>query len=241
MKFAPTNSARLSDQDRRKLARLEERLEYAFQDVGLLVQALSHRSYSADNNERLEFVGDAVLGYVVGLELYNLYHDVQEDVLSLMRSRLVMGKTLAEVGREIGLPEHIRLGSGELNSGGRQRDSIVADAFEAVIGAIRIDGGIEAAHAVIRRMFVDRMQKLQIDDLKDAKTRLQEILQGARLGLPVYSVEQVTGADHARRFEVCCVVDQLNIKESAISSSRRGAEQQAAAKILELTEVRKLG
>jgi ribonuclease-3 len=231
-----SNSAALSEQERKQLAKLEERLGHSFENDQLLFQSLCHKSYAADNNERLEFIGDAVLGYVVASDLHTLYEDAQEDVLTLMRSRLVMGRALAEVAREIGLPEHIRLGSGELKSGGRHRDSIVADAFEAVIGAIHEDGGIEAARGVIRRLFEVRMRDLPKTELKDAKTMLQEVLQGAALGLPVYSVEDISGADHARLFKIRCEVTGLGVGDVGSASSRRRAEQQAAAKVLKLIE-----
>jgi len=236
MKSVYSNSAPLSEPERKQLAKLEDKLGHSFVNDNLLVQALCHKSYSTDNNERLEFVGDAVLGYVVAADLHARYTDIQEDVLTLMRSRLVMGRALAEVAREIGLPEHVRLGSGELKSGGRQRDSIVADAFEAIIGAVHEDAGIDAARGVICRLFESRMRDLPQTGLKDAKTMLQELLQGAGFSLPAYYVEEVSGADHAKLFQIRCDVTELEVSDVGFASSRRRAEQQAAEKVLKLIE-----
>jgi ribonuclease-3 len=235
-----SSSPESKKQEQPSLSQFEQRLGYRFADRGLLDRALTHKSHAAANNERLEFLGDAVLGYLIGTELYRRFGNMREDSLSLMRSGLVRGEVLADVAREIGLSANLRLGSGELKSGGRGRDSILADAFEAVIGAVHEDGGIEACRDVTRHLFASRIEALDVDDLKDAKTRLQEVLQGAQLELPRYTVEDVSGADHARRYEVRCLVRELDLSESAQATSRRQAEKDAASKVLELIEAGKL-
>jgi len=213
-------------------AALQDKLGYHFESSGLLLAALTHKSHSRQNNERLEFIGDAVLGYVVGVMLFRRDETLAEDALSLMRAKLVRGTTLAEIAREIDIASHLRLGSGELKSGGRGRDSILADALEAVVGAVHEDGGIQACRAVVERLFAVRVTALDPLDLKDAKTRLQELLQGLHLQLPQYTVQDITGADHQRRYTVACAVAELELTCSATASSRRAAEQAAAAEML---------
>lgn len=214
------------------LAALQRSIGYQFSDLSLLQQALTHKSHSKTNNERLEFVGDAVLGYLVGSMLYRNYPHVQEDALSLMRAQLVRGKTLAQVAMRLNLPEYLQLGSGELRSGGRQRASILADALEAVIGAVHEDGGIEQAQQLVQKLFADLTQGLDAESLKDPKTRLQELLQGNGLDLPTYTVEQVSGADHQRQYTVKCEVPSLAVQAVAADSSRRAAEKAAAHEVL---------
>ena len=214
------------------LAALQRSIGYQFSDLGLLQQALTHKSHSKTNNERLEFVGDAVLGYLVGSMLYRNYPHVQEDALSLMRAQLVRGKTLAQVAMRLNLPDYLQLGSGELRSGGRQRASILADALEAVIGAVHEDGGIEQAQQLVQKLFADLTQGLDAESLKDPKTRLQELLQGNGLDLPTYTVEQVSGADHQRQYTVKCEVPSLAVQAVAADSSRRAAEKAAAHEVL---------
>lgn len=214
------------------LAALQRSIGYQFSDLGLLQQALTHKSHSKTNNERLEFVGDAVLGYLIGSMLYRNYPHVQEDALSLMRAQLVRGKTLAQVAMRLNLPDYLQLGSGELRSGGRQRASILADALEAVIGAVHEDGGIEQAQQLVQKLFADLTQGLDAESLKDPKTRLQELLQGNGLDLPTYTVEQVSGADHQRQYTVKCEVPSLAVQAVAADSSRRAAEKAAAHEVL---------
>ena len=214
------------------LAALQRSIGYQFIDLGLLQQAVTHKSHSKTNNERLEFVGDAVLGYLVGSMLYRNYPHVQEDALSLMRAQLVRGKTLAQVAMRLNLPEYLQLGSGESRSGGRQRASILADALEAVIGAVHEDGGIEQAQQLVQKLFADLTQGLDAESLKDPKTRLQELLQGNGLDLPTYTVEQVSGADHQRQYTVKCEVPSLAVQAVAADSSRRAAEKAAAHEVL---------
>ena len=217
------------------LAALQRSIGYQFSDLGLLQQALTHKSHSKTNNERLEFVGDAVLGYLIGSMLFRNYPHVQEDALSLMRAQLVRGKTLAQVAIRIDLPEYLQLGSGELRSGGRQRASILADALEAVIGAVHEDGGIEQAQRLVQKLFADLTEGLDAESLKDPKTRLQELLQGNGLDLPTYTVEQVSGADHQRQYTVKCEVPSLTLQAVAADSSRRAAEKAAAHEVLILS------
>lgn len=216
------------------LDKLQQKIGYQFDNPMLLQQALTHKSYSRTNNERLEFIGDAVLGYLVGSMLYRHYPDLQEDALSLMRAQLVRGKTLAQVALQIELPEFLLLGSGELRSGGRQRASILADALEAVIGAVHEDGGIEQAQRLVHYLFDELTLGLDAESLKDPKTRLQEFLQGNGLDLPSYTVEQVSGADHQRQYTVKCEAPSLGLMAVAQDSSRRAAEKASAHEVLVL-------
>ncbi len=221
--------------------RLCRLLNVEFQDVGLLTQALRHKSAGSRNNERLEFLGDAVLGLVVADELYLRYPEKHEDGLSLMRAALVRRDSLAAIARELDLGRAIELGPGELRSGGHNRNSILADAFEAVVGAVFLDAGFPAAEALVQRLFSDRLDSVVVS--KDAKTRLQELLQARGAPLPQYSVANISGADHARSFEVLCQVSSAAGNGAAggetksatgVASSRRAAEQQAADNMLEL-------
>jgi ribonuclease-3 len=211
---------------------LQQRLGYQFHNTQLLRLALTHKSYAKQNNERLEFVGDAVLGYLVGSMLYRKYPDVQEDALSLMRAELVRGRTLALLAKELGLAPLLLLGRGELKSGGRERDSILANAVEAIIGATHEDGGIQACVELVDKLYAQRLENLDAQSLKDAKTQLQELLQGQGLELPVYEIQDVSGADHQRQYCVSCSVAALDKKASASASSRRGAEKAAAQLVL---------
>ena len=215
------------------LPRLQRRIGYEFHQSVLLTQALTHKSFSKQNNERLEFIGDAVLGYLVGHLLYLTNPDYAEDSLSLMRASLVRGTALAEIARDIDLAPNIRLGSGERKTGGRHRDSILADAFEALVGAIHEDGGIEACRAVVAALFSSRIAELDPENLKDAKTNLQELLQSMQLKVPEYTVVDVSGADHQRLYTVACEVESMTLNISATATSRRSAEQAAAALMLE--------
>jgi len=212
-------------------------IDYRFKDPQLLREALTHRSLGAGNNERLEFLGDSVLNLVVAMRLYELQPGAQEGDLSRMRARLVRGSTLAEVANAIDLGQQIKLGEGELKSGGFRRASILADAFEALLGAIFIDGGYEACRDVVLRQFDPLIQNLPAaEELKDSKTRLQEWLQGRGRALPQYMLIGEEGADHAKKFHVaCCLTDDGTVAEAS-ASSRRKAEQAAAAKVLEKLE-----
>lgn len=219
---------------RPSLAVLERRIQYSFADQRLLKLALTHKSHGRDNNERLEFLGDAVLGYVIGGLLYRDNQKWREDALSLSRAHLVRGSTLAEVAAEISLGDFLLLGSGERRSGGSDRGSILANALEALIGAVHEDGGIEAAAELVERLFHKRAASVEPDQLKDPKTILQEILQGDGRPLPEYEVVEVAGEAHARRYKVCCTLGDEAIAGEATASSRREAEKLAAQVVIDL-------
>ncbi len=213
--------------------RLQASLGYQFSDVDLLTRALTHKSAGASHNERLEFIGDAILGFVVADLLFNAFPKAREDRLTLMRADLVKGDTLAEIAKEVGLPDALDLGSGERRSGGRLRSSIQADALEAVIGAAYLDGGIRKCRALVKRLLRERIAHVGDRDLKDAKTRLQEHLQGDGLSLPVYEVINTSGLDHEKQYSVACRIGDLDLETEGSGSSRRKAEQDAAATALE--------
>ena len=234
MSNEPTNND--SSANLAALARLQDQLGYTFDDLALLQLALTHKSFSKHNNERLEFLGDAVLGYLVAELLYRRNEQVREDGLSLMRASVVRGSVLAQVARGLSLGPNLRLGSGERKSGGRDRDSILADAMEAILGAMHEDGGIDPCRKVVADLFAGMIAQLDPDELKDAKTRLQEHLQGRRIGLPDYMVEEVGGAEHKRQYTVSCRVPALGLRSEAISTSRRAAEQAAADEMLKLLD-----
>lgn len=221
--------------DRARWAARELGVEFA--DPGLLDQALTHRSASKKNNERLEFLGDAMLGTSVAALLYERRPDASEGDLSRARAALVNRRILARIGRRIGIDEQLMLGAGELGSGGAQRDSALADAVEAVIGAVMLDGGFAAADGLVRRLLDEACSELpDAETLKDSKTRLQEWLQGRGLGLPVYAVDEVSGRDHNQLFAVSCTVAARAEPARGQGSSRRRAEQAAAeAMLIELT------
>jgi ribonuclease III len=213
---------------------LTQALGYECHDPALLEAALTHRSAGGPHNERLEFLGDAVLNCVVAMLVFREFGAASEGDLSRFRASLVSGEALAVLAAEIGLGEHLRLGSGELKSGGFRRKSILADTLEALFGAIYLDGGFDAAAAVIERLFVPRLDRLpSAAELKDPKTRLQEALQARGLPLPTYVVESVSGEAHNQVFEVRCRVAALGLQMSASGPSRRRAEQAAAQLLLD--------
>ena len=217
-----------------RYARLSQRLGYQFSNVELLQQALTHRSAAKQHNERLEFLGDAVLGMVVAQALFKRFPTVPEGKLTRMRSTLVKGDTLAELGREADVGELLKLGPGELKSGGHRRSSIIADAMEAILGAIYLEAGLEATTEVILRLWQSRIDKLDPNEHpKDAKTRLQEFLQSRKLPLPVYEVVDISGKDHDQTFVVHCQIESLGKPMKGKGTSRRKAEQQAARNALE--------
>ncbi len=216
---------------------LSGRLGYRFQDPGLLEIALTHRSVGSNNNERLEFLGDAVLSFVVSDELLHRFPTADEGTLSRLRSSLVKGECLARVARTLSLGDYLHLGSGELKSGGARRDSILADALEAVIGAVYEDGGTEAARGLVLGLLAEELESASpLAVLKDPKTRLQEFLQSRRLPLPEYEVLSVTGDAHDQTFEILCRVPGLEQPIRGTGGSRRKAEQDAAASALEILE-----
>jgi ribonuclease III len=207
-----------------------ERLDYAFRQPDLIRQALTHRSYGVPNNERLEFVGDAVLNCVVALALYERFPQTPEGDLSRARASLVNRDTLAQLARRLDVGAAIRLGEGELKSGGADRTSILADALEAVFGAVFLDGGFDAARAVIDGVYADLLRGADPATLgKDPKTRLQEWLQARRLPVPEYAVAATSGEAHAQQFDVDCRIPSLSIATRGNGASRRAAEQDAAA------------
>lgn len=209
-------------------------LGYECRDPALLEAALTHRSAGGPHNERLEFLGDAVLNCVVAMLVFREFGAADEGDLSRFRSSLVSGEALAVIAAEIGLGDQLRLGSGELKSGGFRRKSILADTLEALFGAIYLDGGFDAAAAVIERLFTARLDRLpSAAELKDPKTRLQETLQARGLPLPSYVVESVSGEAHSQVFQVSCSVDTLGLKTLASGGSRRRAEQGAAQLMLD--------
>ena len=216
---------------------LEKRIGYRFTGAALLQQALTHRSFGSPHNERLEFLGDGVLDCAIAEELFRRFPDSSEGELTRLRASLVRETALAEVAQDIGLAEFLRLGEGEAASGGARRASILADTLEAIFGAAFLDGGYSAARAAIRRAFGGALEKFDAaSPLKDAKTRLQEYLQGRRRKLPQYRVASTKGAAHRQTFEVECVVDELGLAATGTGTSRRAAEQQAAESMLQLLQ-----
>jgi ribonuclease-3 len=212
-------------------------IDYRFNDPHLLREALTHRSLGAANNERLEFLGDGVLNLVIAMRLYELRPEAREGDLSRMRARLVRGSTLTEVATSMDLGQAIKLGEGELKSGGFRRASILADAFEALLGAIFIDGGYEACREVVLSLFDPLIDRLpDAEDLKDPKTRLQEWLQARGRALPQYVLVDEEGADHAKKFHVSCRLTDDGTEVEECGRSRRKAEQAAASRILELLQ-----
>lgn len=222
-----------------KLQKLEKLLGHTFSDPDLLQLALTHRSMGGRNNERLEFLGDSIVNFVIAQALYEQFPKAKEGQLSRMRASLVKGVTLAQIGREFALGEVLRLGSGELKSGGFRRESILADAVEAIIGAIYLDAGMEQCHRRVRAWFESRLAALTLADQssKDPKTQLQEYLQARQKPLPQYEVVAITGEAHDQHFSVVCTVESLDQPTHGEGSSRRGAEQQAARHALTRLEV----
>jgi ribonuclease III len=211
----------------------EAQLRYAFQDTALLDLALTHRSASRVNNERLEYLGDSFLNFAIARRLFELRRDDTEGDLSRARAALVKESTLAAIGQRIGVDAHLTLGAGELRTGGAQRSAVLADAVEALIGAVLLDGGAAAAEAVVDLMFAAELASLpDAATLKDSKTRLQEWLQGRGLPLPSYTVTSVQGRDHEQTFVVECEVRDRNVQTTGRGQSRRRAEQDAAAAML---------
>ncbi|MEL7187245.1 MAG: ribonuclease III, partial [Pseudomonadota bacterium] len=206
---------------------------YRFDDAMLLQQALTHRSASRNNNERLEFLGDAVLDFVISEAVFRSHPLADEGDLSKLRSSLVKDESLASLAADLGVGEHLILGGGEMKSGGHRRKSILADALEAIFGAVFVDTGFDASRAIIERVFEQRLQSLpDVSELRDAKTRLQEWLQKRKFELPVYELVDVSGEDHDQQFTVTCTVSQKSAVTEGQASSRRKAEQRAAKAML---------
>jgi len=218
--------------------RLATRLGYQFHNPDFLETALTHRSANKNHYERMEFLGDAVLNLVISSELYRRFPGASEGELSRLRAHLVKGECLSIIASELALGDFLRLGSGELKSGGFRRKSILADVLESIIGAIYLDAGFPVAQAFILRVFADRIESAgDIKELKDPKTRLQEFLQAKALPLPSYEVVKTSGQAHNQVFEVSCTVSILDKPVYGNGNSRRKAEQAAAEKMLELIHV----
>ncbi|CAM8637430.1 Rnc dsRNA-specific ribonuclease [Comamonadaceae bacterium] len=216
------------------LTALQQRLQHQFSNISLLSRALTHRSFSADHYERLEFLGDSVLGLAISDLLYTRLGSLPEGDLSRVRANLVRQETLHELALKLGLPDVLKLGEGEMRSGGPKRASILADALEAIIGAVYLDAGFNTAQALVHRLFeaVEINPHMQAIG-KDAKTELQEWLQGRKMKVPVYTVVGTTGAAHKQSFDVECEVPELRLSERGIGGSRRAGEQAAAAAMLQ--------
>ena len=216
-----------------KPQRLEAALGHGFGRPELLRQALTHRSFGSSHNERLEFLGDSLLNCVIAGALYQRFAALKEGELSRLRASLVRQETLAEIARGLGLGELLQLGEGELKSGGARRPSILADALEALFGAIYVDAGFDAVRRVIERLYEPAMARIDPNDNgKDPKTALQELLQGRHLPLPRYTLLATSGEAHAQQFEIECVVADLGIRSTGTGASRRIAEQQAAQRAI---------
>lgn len=208
---------------------LAKRIGYPFRDAKLLAQALTHRSFSASNNERLEFLGDGVLNCIIAHQLFKRFPKLPEGDLSRLRAQLVKESSLAEIATELNIGDALKLGEGELKSAGWRRPSILADAVEAIIGAAFLDGGFAEAEKLVLKLYDEKLATIdpRIVD-KDPKSQLQEYLQGKKIDLPDYQVIQIEGEAHAQTFKVECVVEKFNIRTQGEGASRRAAEQQAA-------------
>lgn len=219
------------------MERLCRSIGYQFTNMGLVETALTHRSAGSINNERLEFLGDAILGFVVADFLYRNYGEADEGELSRLRAALVKGDSLAEIARTLHLGKYLNLGPGELRSGGHSRNSILADAVEALLAAVYLDGGYPAAREMILSLFEKKLASLsRKSQQKDPKTRLQELLQSRKIALPIYTVISITGEQHEQCFTVSCQVEALNLTTEGSGSSRRKAEQSAANQFLRQLE-----
>lgn len=217
---------------------LAKRIGYQFRQPQLLELALTHRSYSGkDNNERLEFLGDSLLNFIVGEALFQRFPHAREGQLSRLRADLVKGITLTKIARQLDLGPFLLLGPGELKSGGSRRDSILADSVEAIIGAIYLDGGLDSCKERVLEWFAPRLANLRVEDtVKDNKTRLQEWLQAQKWSLPTYNILNIEGASHSQHFVVECVVEEAALNFRGEGHSRRQAEQMAAGLMLTALE-----
>lgn len=217
--------------------KLCRKLGYFFADLGLLELALTHRSFGGKNNERLEFLGDSILSYVIAEELFHRFEKAKEGELSRLRASLVKGATLADVAREFSLGDYLKLGAGELKSGGFRRDSILEDTVEAIIGAIYLDAGMDTCREHVLRWFKTRLDATSLKIVtKDAKTLLQEYLQARKHALPLYDVVDIIGEPHDQTFHVHCTIELCSEPVIGIGNSRRIAEQKAAADMLAMLE-----
>jgi ribonuclease-3 len=222
---------------RDSLKRLQISLNYEFTNPKLLDTALSHRSVGVNNNERSEFLGDSILGFVIADQLFQKFSEADEGQLSRLRASLVKKETLADIARQLSIGNYLKLGQGELRSGGHARDSILADALEAIIAAIYIDSDFQRVRLFILELYDSRLQQLSLTKgQKDPKTRLQEWLQSRQIELPVYEVIEATGPQHKQQFIVLCAIKSMKISTTGKGESKRKAEQDAAEKMLEQYE-----
>ena len=221
--------------DKERQASLSRIIHYTFQDASLMMMALTHRSFNAQHNERLEFLGDSILSFIVAQELYQRFPKIDEGDLSRLRAQLVKESSLSSIATSMGLGDFIQLGEGELKSAGWLRPSILADTLEAMIGAIYLDAGIEPAHQFVLRFFEKQLNEIDPKLIqKDAKTLLQELLQSQKSDLPIYTVVSIEGEAHSQSFTIECIIKKSNIKTQGIGQSRRIAEQEAASKAYQL-------
>jgi len=217
------------------VSKLSKKLGYTFNDASLLAEAITHRSKHSINNERLEFLGDSVLGYVISSELFRCFPDATEGELTRGRALLVKGETLAELALQMDLGDYLQLGPGELKSGGYRRKSILSDAMEAIIGAIYIDGGLECARQHVLSLYAEKLSAISLKKVtKDPKTQLQETMQALKRPLPLYEIVATSGGDHEQTFEVSCKIDEISRPVKGSGASRRKAEQDAAKKVLKI-------
>jgi ribonuclease-3 len=213
---------------------LQKRIGYQFTKPALLMQALTHRSFATINNERLEFLGDGALNFIVAHQLYTRFQNIPEGDLSRLRAQLVKESSLFEIALSLALGDFLKLGEGELKSAGWRRPSILSDAMEAIIGATYLDGGFDAAEALVLRLYADKLMTIDPKAInKDAKSQLQEYLQSKKIDLPDYQVVSIKGEAHAQSFTVECHIEKLSISTAGKGTSRRNAEQQAAELALE--------
>ena len=221
--------------DKERQASLSRIIHYTFNDPSFMIMALTHRSFSAQHNERLEFLGDSVLSFLIANELYKRFPRIDEGDLSRLRAQLVKESSLSTIATSMGLGDFIRLGEGELKSAGWRRPSILADTFESIIGAIYLDGGIEPTHAFVLRFFETQLNEIDPKLIqKDPKTLLQELLQSKKTDLPIYTVVSIEGEAHSQTFTIECQIKKSNIKTQGVGNSRRIAEQEAASKAYQL-------
>ena len=221
--------------DKERQASLSRIIHYTFNDPSFMIIALTHRSFSSQHNERLEFLGDSVLSFLIANELYKRFPRIDEGDLSRLRAQLVKESSLSTIATSIGLGDFIRLGEGELKSAGWRRPSILADTFESIIGAIYLDGGIEPTHEFVLRFFETQLNEIDPKLIqKDPKTLLQELLQSKKSDLPIYTVVSIEGEAHSQTFTIECQIKKSNIKTQGVGNSRRIAEQEAASRAYQL-------
>jgi len=221
--------------DKERQASLSRIIHYIFNDPSFMIMALTHRSFSSQHNERLEFLGDSVLSFLIANELYKRFPRIDEGDLSRLRAQLVKESSLSTIATSMGLGDFIRLGEGELKSAGWRRPSILADTFESIIGAVYLDGGIKPTHEFVLRFFETQLNEIDPKLIqKDPKTLLQELLQSKKSDLPIYTVVSIEGEAHSQTFTIECQIKKSNIKTQGVGNSRRVAEQEAASRAYQL-------